>query len=215
MKMIRMSSIRVSRGFLAVVVAATIWTSGCSRPLGLPAEGTSAQTDQTPFRDDTVKTGNSSLADFSSASNDSSASSEQIPFHDSQSLPVGTLLTIRLRSAVSAENSIANNKFDAILDEPVLLRGDTWIPRGVAASGRIESVRRSDLKPNRGYFRLALLTVHVGGIDVPVQTASLFVRPPSASSPSAKGIHLEKGRRLTFRLTEPLYTSNQSARLAR
>jgi hypothetical protein len=209
-----MSRIRIPSGLVALFVGATLYTSGCSRPLGLPTEGATTQTDQTPFRDDGGKSGNPSLADFASTPSDTGASHDQIPFRDAQSLPIGTLLTIRLKSTVSAENSSANNKFDAVLDEPILLRGDTLVPRGIAASGRVESIRTSDLKPSRGYIRLVLASVHLGGIDVPVQTASLFVRPPSGVEPAAHGMRLEKGRRLTFRLTEPLYTSNQSARLA-
>jgi hypothetical protein len=93
-------------------------------------------------------------------------------------------------------------------------------------SGRVESARASKVKRNRGYVRLVLNSIHLAGMSLPIQTSSLFVRGNASdvqsgetthgettqgeaaqSEASAAVIRLEKGRRLTFRLTEPAYVA--------
>jgi hypothetical protein len=79
----------------------------------------------------------------------------------------------------------------------------------------VEAARISALKPERGYLRLALQSVHLGGVDVPVQTASLFARQGPSADPQASTVRLEDGRRLTFRLMEPIALSPHPTRASR
>jgi hypothetical protein len=140
-----------------------------------------------------------------------------LPFQDSRNLPAGTLLTVRLKDPISAENPDARGTFDAVVDDPVVIEGHTLIPRGATVAGRVESARASKMKRNRGYVRLALDSVQLSGVELPIQTSSLFVRGNSADAQapqtqsSSAAINLEKGRRLTFRLTEPVYLASQPA----
>jgi hypothetical protein len=96
-----------------------------------------------------------------------------------------------------------------------VIDGNILISRGAVVTGRVESARTSNLKPNRGYLRLALESVNVAGVDVPVQTASLFVRQSPQDDGSGSLIRLEKGRQLTFRLREPVYAANRVGPVAR
>jgi len=193
-----------------LIALALLGAVSCSRPVGVPTIEGGTQPGQAPFRDDGGRSNSPSLADFSADRDSSSKAGNSIPFHDSQGLPVGTLLVIRLKNLISADAVKANNSFEAVIDEPVLGQGNTLIPRGAIATGYVESVGTSSVKANRGYIRLALATVHVGGSDLPVQASSLFVRQAPGKGVSASTIQLEKGRRLTFRLTEPLYASTQT-----
>ena len=195
---------------IGLIASALLGTVSCSRPVGVPTVEGSTQSDQAPFRDDGTRSGNPSLADFSSARDGNPNAGNSVPFHDLRGIPVGTILIIRLKDLVSADTVVANNSFQAVVDEPVLGQGETLIPRGAIVTGHVESVGTSSVKPNRGYLRLVLATVHVGALDVPVQTASLFVRQAPGNGVSASKVQLEKGRRLTFRLTEPLYASTQT-----
>jgi len=96
----------------------------------------------------------------------------------------------------------------------VLVEGNPVVPRGASVEGRVESAQASELRRNRAYVRLTLESVHVGGQDFPVQTSSLFVHGSAGQAPALEGtppsqvIGLEGGRRLTFRLTEPLSIAN-------
>jgi len=192
------------------VLCALLCSVGCSRPTGVPTAGT-AQADQTPFHDHGSSPAGEAAGE-SSATQTGRLSQNGLPFHDSQSLPAGTLLTVRLKAPLTAGDSVAEISFEAVVDEPVVIEGNTLIPRGAAVAGRIKSARVSNLKPSRGYVRLALESIHIGGLDVPLQTVSLFARQTPQSDAV---IRLEKGRRLTFRLTEPVYLTTQRAQAGR
>lgn len=181
-------------GLLLVLLA-----TGCSHPTAVPAVSTT-QPNQAPFHPDSAgNPGESGMPPTRTGEG-------ELPFQDGQSLPAGTMLTVRLKGAITAGTPLTGNSFEAIIDEPVVVQGITLIPRGAPAAGRIESTRISQLEPNRGYVRLALQSIHVGDLDVPLQTASLFARQTANHDDL---VLLEKGRRLTFRLTEPVLLNSQ------
>jgi hypothetical protein len=199
--------------------------AGCARPAGLQSDESPAPSDQhsVPFHktDGTpvVQQGDSSTA----AQNGNSETA--LPFQDPQNLPAGTLLTVRLKGPISAVNPGAKGTFEALVEEAVVVDGNKLVPRGAIVGGRVESARASNVRRNQGYVRLTLDSIHLAGTDLPIRTASLFVRgiagDPQVSTvtsphgePSGAVIHLEKGRRLTFRLTEPAYVAaSQRARI--
>jgi hypothetical protein len=198
---------------IPVTLLALFLQAGCSRPFGAPADGGTTQTTQTPFHDEGSTSATSSERDSSGTTEDA-GSENNLPFHPAQSLPVGTLLMVRLKAPISTEKRGLGNSFEAALDTPVIIAGNTLIPRGAVVTGRVESAHTSRI-PGRGYLELALQTVHVAGGNLPVQTASLFVRPSPQKDISPPPIRLEKGRRLTFRLTQPIYPPAQTAQSIR
>jgi hypothetical protein len=175
-----------------------------------------AQSDQpqVPFHDGDGKL--SPASDSSRAQESGLPPETSLPFRDPQNLPAGTLLTVRLKNPISAEDPDANRTFQAVVDQPVVIEGNKLVPAGTLVSGRVESARASNLKRNSGYLRLTLDSIDLAGTKLPMQTSSLFVsgnagqprtpQGPPADQPSAI-IRLEKGRRLVFRLTEPLYVA--------
>jgi len=198
------------------MLLALLWGLGCARPAGLQTDAGSAHADQhqLPFHDEEVAP--VAPPDASPAPPDSPEAG--LPFHDSQNLPAGTLLTVRLKHPISAQNPTANGTFEALVDEAVVVEGNRLVPRGAVVEGRVESARASDVRRNGGYVRLALDSLHLAGGNLPIRTSSLFVRgnaggnrapqgeiPPSGLTATA--IRIEKGRRLTFRLTEPAYVA--------
>ena len=197
---------------IGTILLALLWAAGCARPLGLQSGG-GAQADQhqVPFHDGD---GRPSRPGDSSAAQDKPET--DLPFQNPQNLPAGTLLTVRLKNPLSAENPGANGTFEAVVDQPVVIEGNHLVPLGATVSGRVESARSSNLRRNRGYVRLTLDSIHFAGLNVPLQTSSLFVRgnadqtqapqsEPLQGEASATVIRLEKGRLLVFRLTEPVY----------
>jgi hypothetical protein len=205
-----MSRFRRPRGLtIWLLLLPLLWEVACSRPDGLrPDEGagTAAQ-HQVPFHDgDGSAPGNPSA---SSAGQDKGIQPEtDLPFRDPQSLPAGTLLTVRLKSSVSADDPAASGTFEAVVDEPVAIEGNTVVPRGASVAGRVESARASKVKRS-GYVRLTLDSLDIAGNDLHLQTSSLLARGNAPGSDAAlEVITLEKGRRLTFRLTEPVYVAS-------
>lgn len=197
--------------FLAGALALVLLGCACSRSVAVPDGNLAAQPDPhaTPFHQE-GKADNSG-DEVTIAGGKVAARTNRLPFHDRESLPAGTLISVRLKAPISVEDPQASNPFEAVVVEPVVVEGNTLIPGGTPVSGRVESARTSKLKRNRGYVRLALASVHMAGIDVPVQTASLFARQSPLSDDSSPVIRLEKGRMLTFSLAEPMYLATQRA----
>jgi len=180
----------------------------CSRPVD------TAQADQrrVPFGDGENAPAGSPVGQPSAAESEKSDSG--LPFHGARTLPAGTLLTVRLKNAVSTDSLGSSGNFDAVLDDAVLIGGSALLPRGARVAGRVESSRTSGFENNRGYIRLTLDSVNVAGRDLPIQTSSLFVHGNLGETRSADGasslqvVRLDSGRRLTFRLTEPLFIAS-------
>jgi hypothetical protein len=213
MMLMFMSQFRRARVGLVWTVLVTLTGVGCSRPDGVPTDQSTVQAEhRAPFNDEGTKSGDAASSASSAGSSGAVTDPQNnLPFHDSQNLPGGTLLTVRLKNPLYAENIDSHTSFEAVVVEPVVVDGNVLIPRGASVAGRVESARMSKVKPDRGYMRLALQSVQVGGKNVPVQTASLFARQAPVNDNSESLIHLERGRRLTFRLTETVYTANQRA----
>ncbi|HXJ89545.1 MAG TPA: hypothetical protein VMS18_22205 [Candidatus Binatia bacterium] len=111
---------------------------------------------------------------------------------------------MRLKVSLIAGNALKES-FEAVLDEPVMVEGNPVIARDATVSGEIESAHPSKAGSDRGYLRLALNSVEVDGVSVPIKTASLFVRQPTSAATDSVAIRLEKGRRFTFRLNEQVF----------
>ena len=194
---------------ICLILLALLGVIGCNGPASMPNDESSAPTDhQAPFHDAASSPVASASAKLLNAS-DPSVKPDRLPFQD-ENLPAGTLITVSLKNAMLAGNPM-HNTFEAVVEEPIAVAGNTLIERGATVSGRIQSVRTSKVEPDRGYICLALASIHVGGIDVPVQTADLYARQSSTIGKSPSVFRLAKGRRLTFRLTEPAYVSSQHA----
>ena len=133
------------------------------------------------------------------------------PFQNAEIIPAGSLLTVKLKVPLVA-GSGSKDAFQAVLDEPVVVAGNTLIPRDALVSGEIESAHVLKSKSARGYVCLTLNSVKLDGLPVPIQTASLFARQPSGADANSGTIRLETGRRLTFRLKEQVFLHSNSSK---
>jgi hypothetical protein len=195
-----MSQMGRSSRALVPTILLTLLTVGCSRRTpNLPSEG-AAQTSTTPFQSQNPSSADAGLRGYSSDDVPGSGP----PFQNSPLLPAGVLVTVRLKVPLVAASG-SRESFEAVLDEPVVVEGNTLIPRDAIVSGRIESAHTSSVTPDRGYVRLTLDSVQVDGLDVPIQTASLFARSLPTADGDSDTIRLEKGRRMTFRLKDPVF----------
>jgi hypothetical protein len=156
-------------------------------------------------------------ADSDKAMTASSAADLPFAVSSTGTLPVGTLLTVRLGDSLSESQPNSGGRFVALVQDPIVINGNTLVARGAMVRGRLESARSSAFRGNRSYLRLTLVSIQVNGQDVPLQTSSLFTRglPNSAVqtaySPAASvnhesdhAVRLQKGRFLTFRVSSPV-----------
>jgi hypothetical protein len=179
---------------------------GCSRPTEINGtEGSAAPgPHEIPFREaDGKGSADSDPSPVSPVSDKLAKTETGLPFRDPEILPAGTLITVRLKNPVSADDPAASGRFEGIIDESVTVDGNLLVPRGTSVAGRVESARSSKAKGN-GFVRVTLDSIAIAGKDLHLQTSSLFARGHGMShGPTIETITVEQGRRLTFRLTEP------------
>jgi hypothetical protein len=202
---------------LAIALMLGLILAGCSRREGLPLAEESASADQhLPFDATSDKGGISPTGSLAPAA-----------------IPAGTPVTIHLRLSLSSASSHPGDPFEAVLDEPIVVRGHTLVPRGAVLSGRVLDARASDRFQEAGYLRLGLTAISLNGKVMPIQTSSIFMKRGSheqrnvtiirdgsgnkgaliGASVDAPGTTYATGsmdvgvapeRRLTFRLAQPL-----------
>lgn len=152
-------------GFSLVPALALALTAACARQPNAagPEETSQAAGDQqkTPF-------------DRTSQNNRISPSESILPIP--QSVPAGTPITIRLQSAVSSATAHTGDPFEAVLDEPIIVQGQTIAPRGATVTGRVVAAKSSGRLHDPGYLRLTLASITMKGKALPVQTSSIFVK---------------------------------------
>jgi hypothetical protein len=105
------------------------------------------------------------------------SSSQQLPFTESKPLgvPVNTAIYIRLQQGISSATAQSGQNFSAVLDEPLVVDGQTLAPRGTAVTGRVVAARESGHLHNAGYLRITLSSIALNGKIMPLQTNSVFV----------------------------------------
>jgi hypothetical protein len=130
-------------------------------------------------------------------------------------LPEGTPIPIRLQSPLSSGSANAGDTFSATIDEAVVIDGQTLLPRGTSATGRVleakpaasgrgSSAGGSQGDPGEaGYLRIVLVSVNVGGRTVTIETSSIFAKGGSHDERNpARNIVFGVDRRLNFRLAQ-------------
>lgn len=149
------------------LAALLLSSAGCSKQMATPASAALKNSDQA-----------GAAAPF--ASKDSN-NSEQ-PKSENGSLvpqevviPSGTALTVRLQNAVSSATSHPGDQFEATLDQPIVIDGQTVAVEGTHVTGRVVAARHSGRLTHPGYLRIALSSVNVNGKAIPIQSSSVMV----------------------------------------
>ncbi len=92
----------------------------------------------------------------------------------SAELPAGTNIVVRMIDAVDSQVNRVGQTFAASLDEPVMLEGQTVIPRGADAVVKLTDAKESGKLAGRAELTLDLVSVKVNGrmVDINTQTVS-------------------------------------------
>jgi hypothetical protein len=119
-------------------------------------------------------------APFSGASDSDSKSEKKSFFGSSEpasvTIPAGTVVAVRLQNTVSSATANAGDTFEAVLDEPLVVKGQTVAGKGATVTGRVVEAKSSGRLHDSGYIRLTLASIEVHGKSVPVQTSSVFAK---------------------------------------
>jgi hypothetical protein len=132
-----------------------------------------------PGNADAANSGNAAAADTSAGGglpfSGSDAGGKPSSVAEQLVIPAGTVIPVRLQSAVSSATAQQGEHFDAVLDEDLVVNGHTVARRGDAVVGRVVQARKSGRLHNSGYLRLTIASITINGKEVPVQASSIFV----------------------------------------
>lgn len=150
-----------SKAYLVAALVVLGMAVGCARQTGIPGDESAGGEDQKlPF-------------------DRNSATAVATPSHapsDTGKIPAGTPITIRLQSSMSSASSHAGDSFEGVLDEPIVIDGQTVAARGADVKGRVLAAKASGHLHDPGYLRIALVSLSVGGKPLALQTSSIFVK---------------------------------------
>ncbi len=189
------------------VLGLLVSLAGCSRQTTvLTPDQRSGSGQQLPFASLSAKSGVSPTAELTT-----------------NSLPPGTLLTVRVQSPVSSASSLAGDAFEAVVDDPIVIDGQTLVPRGTKTKGRVLAAKASGGPNEAGYLRLMLTAISLNGKSISLETSSIFAKAESPDREDSRyvatasaaneqtekeDVNLPAKARLTFRLTQTLTISN-------
>ncbi len=165
---------------LAVAVLSMV-LSGCS---GAP------KTDQAQADQAATTTATNAAAPFSSSNTAATTSDRDKPAErtekkkgllgslvpESVTIPAGTVVSVRLQNTVSSATASPGETFEAVLDQALVVNGQTVADKGAGVTGRVVEAKSSGRLHDSGYLRLTLASIEINGKSIPVQTSSLFAK---------------------------------------
>ena len=106
----------------------------------------------------------------------------------SMEVPAGTVLVVRLIDGVDSERDNMGKTFRASLDEPVVVNGQTVIPRGADVIAKLVDERQSGKFEGRAVLTLDLMQVMMNGRMVDISTSDVSQSSGSRGSRTAKTV---------------------------
>jgi hypothetical protein len=101
-------------------------------------------------------------------------------------LPAGTNLVVRMIDGVDSEVNRVGQNFAASMDQPVVLNGETIIPRGADVVVKLVDSKESGKLTGRAELTLDLMSVKVDGRMVDINTQSVSRESDSRGQRTAK-----------------------------
>jgi hypothetical protein len=105
---------------------------------------------------------------------------------DPVELPAGTNLVVRMIDGVDSEVASVGQTFAASMDQPVVVNGETIIPRGADVVVKLVDAQQSGKLTGRAELTLALMSVKVNGKVVDINTQSISRESDSRGQKTAK-----------------------------
>lgn len=79
------------------------------------------------------------------------------------SIPAGTPIKVRLQQTLSSDQSTAGQEFTAVLDEPIVVNGQTVAPKGANVYGKVTTARPSGRLKTPAALYLRLTAIEIKG----------------------------------------------------
>jgi hypothetical protein len=101
-------------------------------------------------------------------------------------IPAGTRISVRTIDTIDSADSLAGDRFQASLEEPLMLEGRVVVARDAQVYGRLTRAKESGTFAGRSQLRLELTGIVVHGKMVPVVTGEYEVTGKSRGASTAK-----------------------------
>jgi len=105
---------------------------------------------------------------------------------DPINLPAGTNLVVRMIDPVDSETAHVGQSYAASLDQPVMLNGESVIPRGADVTVKLVDSKESGKLTGKAELTLDLASVRVGGKMVDINTSTVQRESDSRGARTAK-----------------------------
>src|SRR6266576_3652922 len=103
-------------------------------------------------------------------------------------IPSGTVLKVRMIDGVDSETSQLGQTFQASLDDPIVIEGQTVVPRGADIVAKLIEDKQSGKISGRTELTLDLVSIRVRGRMVDLNTQEVTTSSDSRTGKSAKVI---------------------------
>ena len=101
-------------------------------------------------------------------------------------IPAGTRLSVRTVDTIDSAKNHVEDRFQASLEEPLLLDGNTVVAKGADVYGRLTESKTSGTFAGRSQLQLELTGIVVNGQTVPVVTGEYELTGKSRGASTAK-----------------------------
>jgi hypothetical protein len=103
-------------------------------------------------------------------------------------IPAGTTMIVRTVDAINSDSSSLGATYRASIDEPVIVNGQTVIPRGTDATLKVVADQQSGKIEGKTAISLDLYSITVNGQEVPLTSSAVTSESGSRGARSAKVI---------------------------
>jgi len=104
------------------------------------------------------------------------ASSASAPALAPVIIPAGTSITIRLQQPLSSASAVPGERFQAVLEEPLVAGDRVVVPVGTPVEGHVVSARHSGRLHHPGQLGLTLDSLIVNEHTIPLATSQVAAR---------------------------------------
>ncbi len=101
-------------------------------------------------------------------------------------IPAGATITVRLVDSIDSRNNYVGETFRATVDTPLMVDGQTVVPRGAEAIGRLTVVEHSGRIRGRSMIAMELTALNYDGKSVSIQTGAYQEAGDSRGKQTAK-----------------------------
>lgn len=101
-------------------------------------------------------------------------------------IPAGTRISVRMIDAIDSTQNQVGDRFQASLEEPLMVEGREVVPKGVDVYGRLTDSKTSGTFTGKSQLAVELTTIVIGGQNIPVSTGEYSVAGKSRTASTAK-----------------------------